>query len=442
MAFEVCETPDGGFAAVGRYGGEGSQPGMLIWLLKTDSLGDTMWTRVFGHGPGEQAYAEALVQTRDGGFLIPGQWGHSKDDTHDVFLIRTNAMGETLWTRPGPGPGGGPRDIKLTRDGGFIVMGYDVPDTIGHIYAARCDSLGNLLWLTYDHGIRGAWAYGVQQTADGGFIIAGTTSNPGHGYWGYLLRLDSLGDTLWRRPLHVGDDCYLYEVEVLPDGGFATAGTIGVGNDGFACLIRTDSLGETLWTRRYAGTADCVSLDLCSDGGFILGGTCSSGLTGCDVWILKASASGDSEWARSLLNTHDEYAEVVRQTSDGGYIAAGYIFISTSTANDFYLVKTDADGFAALQESPVRRVEGSEPSVVVRVPGRVLCFLPTGGISGLELFDIVGRRVAVLENRRQEAGWHEVELKGKLQAGAYFARLETNGTQAVAKFVVPMASSN
>jgi hypothetical protein len=329
-----------------------------------------------------------------------------------------------------------------------MVMGYDPIDTGGgrRIYAARCDSLGNLLWLTYNHGVRGAWAYSVQQTADDGFIIAGTTHTPGPGaqHRGFLLRLDSLGDTLWTRTLTPGGyHCDLYAVETLPDGGFAVGGNVDVGGDGFACLVRTDSLGDTLWTRRYAGTAYCTSLDLCSDGGFILGGTCSSGLTGYDVWILRASATGDSEWARSLLNTYDEYAEVVRQTSDGGYVTAGAIFISNSTANDFYLVKTDADGSALLHESPAQRVESSgEPRVVVRTPGLFLCYLPSQGISSLELFDVAGRRVVVLESRQQETGWHEVELKRRLQAGLYFARLEAGGMRAVAKFIAPRAGQH
>jgi hypothetical protein len=227
-------------------------------------------------------------------------------------------------------------------------------------------------------------------------------------------------------------------VQVLPDGGFAAAGTIDLGGDGFACLIRTDSLGETLWTRRYAGTAHCTGLDLCSDRGFILGGTCSSGLTGYDVWILKASASGDSEWARSLVDTREEHGKVVRQTSDGGYIAAGNIWISTSTNNDFYLVKTDADGFAAIQERRAPHSVCTDAArVVVRTSSRISYFLPAPGVARLELFDAVGRKVATLENRRLEAGWHEVRVESVLTSGTYFVRLEVGGAQAVAKLVVP-----
>ena len=442
IAFEVCETQDGGFAVAGRYGGVGPQHGNLIWLLKTDSFGDTMWTQVYGRRQDEYALTEALAQTRDGGFLIPGTWESHGMESSGVFLIRTDSLGETLWTRPVPGLRGVPRDAKQTHDGGFIVTGRTAIDTLGYIYAIRCDSLGSILWVTYNHGVRSAWAYSVQQTADCGFVIAGSTYVPGRGDWGYLLRLDSLGDTLWGRAFHVGGGlCYPYEVQVLPDGGFAVGGNVDIGGDGFACLIRTDSLGETLWTRRYAGTAHCTSLDLCSDGGFVLGGTCSS-MTGCDVWILKTSASGDSQWARSLPNNYDEYANVVRQTRDGGYISAGAIFFSTSS-NDFYLVKTDANGFAAVQERAAQHVvDADEPRVVVRTASRVLCFLPSEGISSLGLFDIVGRRIATLENCRREAGWHEVELKGKLQAGAYFARLEAGRLQAVAKFVVPGARSD
>jgi len=122
-----------------------------------------------------------------------------------LLLVSTTAAdpGDTLWTRT---YGGSSSDIgwsvQQTSDGGYIIAGYTESFGAGgyDVYLVKTNSSGNTLWTRTYGGTEGDYGYSVQQTSDGGYIIAGRTSSFGAGsYDVYLVRTDSYGDTLWTR---------------------------------------------------------------------------------------------------------------------------------------------------------------------------------------------------------------------------------------------------
>jgi hypothetical protein len=122
---EVQLTSDGGYIITGRTGsfGAGARD---AYLIKTDANGDTLWTKTYGGLDWDYAYS--VKQTTDGGFIVVGgSKSFSSGGDYDVYLIKTDANGDTLWTRTYGGTDieyGS--SVQLTSDGGYVIIGHSV----------------------------------------------------------------------------------------------------------------------------------------------------------------------------------------------------------------------------------------------------------------------------------------------------------------------------
>jgi hypothetical protein len=163
--YAVIETADRGYAIAGykySYGG-----GWETCLVRTDSTGDTIWTRTFGRGTGY-----SVEQTQDNGFIVAG-YGYASGYDRDVHLVRTDSLGDTLWTRMFGGPNSeNAYSICETQDGGYIITGSVNSDAL---YLARTDSNGDTLWTKVYRWTQSDYGRSVQETEDLGYIIAGRT---------------------------------------------------------------------------------------------------------------------------------------------------------------------------------------------------------------------------------------------------------------------------
>ena len=148
-------------------------------------------------------------------------------------------------------------------------------------------------WQKTFGGINGDLATSVQQTSDGGYIIAGVTWSYGSGKAGvYLIKTDSKGNLEWEKTFGGINDDGATSVQQTKDGGYIMAGgtySYGSGKDD-VYLIKTDSNGNLEWQRTFGGSDNdrAWSVQQTSDGGYILaGGTYSYGSGGCDVYLIK-----------------------------------------------------------------------------------------------------------------------------------------------------------
>ena len=174
------QTSDGGFILAGETGVNSN-----FWLVKTDAAGNKEWERIFG-GPRDGDVAYAVQQTSDGGFIIvgrdvgTGRWGDA-----DFWLIKTDVAGNKEWDRIFGGIG---RDVahavQQTSDGGFIIAGFTWSFGVARsidFWLVKTDATGNKEWSRTFGGVKSDRAHSVQQTSDGGYIIAGETSSFGAG---------------------------------------------------------------------------------------------------------------------------------------------------------------------------------------------------------------------------------------------------------------------
>jgi len=190
----------------------------------------------------------------------------------------------------------------------------------------------------------------VQQTSDGGYILAGYTSSFGAGgYDAFLIKTDENGNIVWIKTYGGTGGDFSYSVQQASDGGYIVAGgTNSFGAGGLdVFLIKTDADGNIIWAKTYRGTGDewARSFHQTSDGGYILAGATNSfGVGGYDILLIKTDANGNIIWAKTYRGTDDEKAYSVKQTSDGGYIVAGKTRSFGAGSWDVFLVKTDANG--------------------------------------------------------------------------------------------------
>ncbi len=185
---KVIQSNDGGFVIVGTIPFGPDSTGNDLFIFKTDIDGNLLWKKIYG-GYGYEGTGD-VEQTADGGFILVGNY--KKEEDSDIWLLKTDANGDTLWTRT---YGGLYNDIgyslEITSDGGYILTGRVETSENGDwdVYVVRTDSIGDTLW-TKTYGISPLIGYSVQITYDGGYIIGGTTQ-PGSGFAldGYLVRL-------------------------------------------------------------------------------------------------------------------------------------------------------------------------------------------------------------------------------------------------------------
>jgi hypothetical protein len=344
-AFAIEQTTDGGFIIAGYSYTFG--PGSYdVYLLRTDVNGDTLWTRTYGGV--DEDYGYSVKQTSDGGFIIGGSTDSFGASYDDAYLLKTDVNGDTLWTRTYEGTGGSEaaNSVRQTTDGGFILAGYTyfVGTQNRDIYLWKTDANGDTLW-TRSYGGDGfdvAWC--VEQTTDDGFIVVGHTTSFSIGEEIWLLKTDANGDTLWSGRYDHRDDVIARSVQQTTDGGFIVLGnTDPWGSSSDMYLLKTDSSGNSNWTKTFDWARDTDygnSVQQTDDGGYILGGyTWAGGDRWYDVYVVKTNDRGRAEWERTYGGSVDEHALFVRQIKDGGFIVAGDTRSFGAGAGDVYLLK-------------------------------------------------------------------------------------------------------
>jgi hypothetical protein len=328
---------------------------LLLFSVPAAQAQDTLWARTYGGSNWDFGYC--AKQTSDGGYIVVGSTESFGAAQENMYLVKTDPDGDTLWTRTYGGTDytwSVGEAVQQTADGGYIILGAAANDTtaayIQGVFLVKTDIDGDTQWTRLYGGDDWDGGHSVLQTTDGGYIIVGSTHSFGAGGLDvYLLKTDANGDTLWTRTFGGSQYDEGYSVQQTTDGGYIIGGhTYSVsGYDNDFCLVKTDDHGDTLWTRIYGGSGFDFgkSVQQTDDRGYIFAGyTSSFGAGGNDYYLVKTAANGDPIWTRTYGGTYWEIAYSVQQTEDGGYIVAGQIEHFYGDDRDLYIVRTDASG--------------------------------------------------------------------------------------------------
>jgi hypothetical protein len=369
--------------------------GIFTLLLVSLSNAQQRWERTYGGTDADAGYS--VQQTQDTGCIVAG-YTYSFGNSGQVYLIKTDATGDTLWTRTYGGTGSDAGEsVRQTTDGGYIVAGYTNSFGYGwQVYLIKTNASGDTLWTKTYGGTDADAGYSVQQTTDGGYIVAGYTASFGNGNQVYLIKTNTSGDSLWTQTYGGANTEWGYSIQQTSDTGYVVAGlTTSFGNGYQVYLIKTNASGDTLWTKTYGGTSDDegYSVQQTSDGGYIIAGYTNSFGYGWQVYLIKTNASGDTLWTKTYGGASWDRGYLVQQTSDEGYVLVGE---TTSFGNgvQVYLIKTDANGNVGV-ETPVRQLDGSTVRQFKATPNPFTSFatLPGHEAERFSLYDISGRKV-------------------------------------------------
>ena len=319
------------------------------------------WEKTFGGDKND--YASSVQQTTDGGYIIAG-WANGifpypydiRTSEADAYLLKIDSNGNKLWDKIF---GGTKFDIassvQQTTDGGYIIAGetYSFGES-SDIYVVKTDSNGNKQWEKTFGGTKEDYAQSVQQTFDGGYIIAGDSNSfvdpyPVDGYPNiYLIKTDSSGNKQWENTFGVKGvrDC-AYSVQQTKDNGYIITGFtnswgVNFGRYADIYLIKTDPNGNKQWDRLF-GSGIAQSVQQTNDEGYIVAGIISTSEKSGEFYLIKTDSNGDKQWERTFGGGDKEWAYSVQQTTDGGYIIAGETY-SFGESSDIYVVKTDSNG--------------------------------------------------------------------------------------------------
>lgn len=363
LAWDMARTPDGGYVLAGytESFGAGTDD---AYLMKTDSLGALVWTKTYGALGLDRIHRMAV--TADSGLLLAGSTLNFGFGGYDLLLMRTNAAGDLLWSKVMGNTGnGGVGDLLVLDDGGSLICGTaSGPGMTAHdVYLVRTDQGGDTLWTRRFGTIHSDVGRGVRRTADGNYVVFGfTTVNDPAGSDLMLLKVDDNGTLLTSRiydsPVPVQADA----IVVAADGGFLLAGfSWDIGGGIYRpYAMRTDAAGDTLWTGVYDTGGAFDARVFCaaetSDGGFIMGG---------EAMVMKVDAAGNVEWANALLNGAAPFHVACEVLANSGFVFCGYSDTGTGPGNlDAHLARTDASGMSGCNDLPVALVRAHGPTVV------------------------------------------------------------------------------
>ena len=244
---------------------------------------------------------------------------------------------------------------KQTTDGGYIFTGFRVVayNDNDDAYFMRTNAFGDTLWIRTFGGLYADWGESIEQTPDGGFVLTGFTESFSSPWKEILLiKIDANGELMWIKTMYGGNDDWAKSVHNTSDGGLIIGGIThsfqftGYTDDAF--LIKTNAVGDTIWTHTYGGLlTDCAnSVIQTTDGGYIFAGYTNSFSIGnnFDFYLVKTNSIGDTLWTKTYGGTGDDEAMSVWQNSDGGYIIAGSTESFGAGGKDVYLIRTDSIG--------------------------------------------------------------------------------------------------
>jgi hypothetical protein len=371
QGYGAVQTFDGGYA-IGGCMYANAITGLDLAILKIDSIGNIIWKKCYGDARMNFTGSGEFIQTADSGFVLLGS--ESDNYNNQNTIIKTNSKGDTLWTKiftPDSLSALYINAIHQTSDGGYILTGtggsFYYNYNINGIALIKLDANGNLRWYKIYTRINNNYSgggyssgYNAVETNEGDFVI--TACGPNESSFTlaalYLIKTDSIGSQKWIKELNIAavlpNDGGLSFIQQADDEGYVLTAYLPTdySTDSIA-LIKIDTAGKILWAKNYfsnMGSLSDINLSKTDNNGYILSGALfNTQQNGIYSHFIKINNAGDTLLTGSFgpLNMNSQFTSAVFETSNKGFFGVGATNSSNSyDVNQMLLVKTDSLGKA------------------------------------------------------------------------------------------------
>ncbi len=437
-ANSVQMTNDSGFIAVGYTQSFGLGRFGNAYMIKTNAGGDTLWTKMFG-GDGIDVFAD-LIATPDSGYIAVGLTD-TPNNFENIYVVKVDNEGNTLFEKNFGGP---QKDVGVSiapaDDGGFVITGGTKSISVGEedLFLFKIDAAGDSLWFK-TYGTPGNDpGYGINPADDGGFIVSGLYN------WSdaWLLKADANGDTLWTKTFGGSDyDEANFPIQTADNGYIFCGSTSSMGAGGLdAYVVKTDSIGNMIWQKTYgfSGYDEGRRIVAKPGGGYmILANTDSQIPAEFNYYLVSADENGDTVWTETIGTTGGEdRAYDLLNISQSEYIIAGSTFDAVNLNNATLTVVNDDSAPVGLKED--YKVTGYyldnaypnpfNPSTTIEYSVGLSAGNSGSQLTTLKIYDVLGKEVAVLVNSIQAPGQYQVKFNAAGLASGLYFYRLTSGS--------------
>jgi hypothetical protein len=371
-AQSVVKTQDGGFIVLGYTQSSDNDISDKLsesydyWVLKFDANSELEWNKTFGGSDDDRG--RDIIQTTDGSYIITGFSRSSDGDitdnagSYDFWTLKIDGNGAIIWEKSFGFSGTDQSyTIKETSDGGFLLAGtIDVTASGGlgnsktsrkhaggDYWLVKIDANGNKLWSRYYGGNFTDVIYDVEETANGDFILVGSsdsqdtdiTNNRGsYDFW--VVKINSVGTKIWQNNYGGTQIDEAFSITKTPENNFLIAGNSRSSDDQVSVnngssdiwILQINSDGELLWEKNYGGSSfeNARQIIPSLNGGFYVAGSSRSSDIDLeknngnkDAWVFKINSSGDLEWQKSIGGSDLEEGNSITELNNGNLIIVG-----------------------------------------------------------------------------------------------------------------------
>lgn len=432
VCYSVCETPEGNFILAGLTTSFGTSQD--IYVVKIDTYGDTVWTKTIG-GTNTEA-AHHVYMTEDQNYILVGYTESYGSGGKDIFIVKIDSSGNQIWSKH---YGGQLEDCAYSayynQDGTSIIIGYKNGSSgwiKGDLWILKINSSGDTVWTKSIIMPGEESVYSIVNIEDTAYALIGSSTSYGGGKNLWFVIVDSSGDTLSTKNYggtaeDIGSSLFRNDHGEYLMTGYRN-GT-GSWTPGDLWILKADVFGDTLWTKTYAaeGTETGYRIFELSDGSLITGG-----IRGCnsnDFWLIKTDSLGDSLWSQTYGGSGTDEIINMIITSEGNFLMCGYTNSYNAANIDFMVVKTETDTSSVSVEEPSfqrdysieilqRFTSHSHPSLVLTVSDP--------DFYSIALLDITGRFVVNPFTKKLSAGTNIIEFEG-ISPGVFIIYIEKSG---------------
>ncbi|MFW6120674.1 MAG: hypothetical protein ACOC80_07205 [Petrotogales bacterium] len=311
---------------------------------------DEEWNVTFGGSLRDVGMS--VEQTTDGGYIITGVKDFNYYDESNIWLIKTDDRGNKEWDKTFGSKGhDSGHSVQQTSEGGYIIAGRTWSYGSGDydVWLVKTDGDGNEMWNKTFGGINMDTGDSVLLTTQEGYTIVGYTESydiGGGDVW--LIKTDIDGNEKWNKTFGGAKGDFGNAIQQTNDAGYIITGCTESFGSGYfdVWLVKTDGDGNEMWNKTFGGPERDYGFEVLqtTDGGYVIAGTKSYG-AGEDIWLIKTDGDGNEMWNKTFGGNDDDLAYSVRQTNDERYIITGYTYsYAPGYASDLWLIKTDSYG--------------------------------------------------------------------------------------------------